>query len=152
MLADDRAPSRRAQTQFWHLNDWSVTAPVREPESVWPALVLTCLPLQVPLAEDNHFIAGLVNVGQAPLDIARGVQEAVCWVDGTAWPSVAGRVWNGPYLLRLSHTAVRRFRLADFPGAAATGTHEVALEMLGRRSLPQRVHWHGSPWTPPTEL
>ena len=42
MLAEGCDPWRGAETQCWH--DCSVTAPAREPESVWPALVLTSLP------------------------------------------------------------------------------------------------------------
>ena len=130
----------------WRLNDWVVTAPVTEPECVWPSLSVTYLPLQIPLRDDKHFVVGLVNTGEEPLDIARGVQEAVLWVDGQAWPSAAGRVWNGPYLLRPGHTTMRALRLADFPGAPACGAHEVALGMAGRRSAPHRVQWHGSSW------
>lgn len=149
LLADDRDPPRAAETQRWRLNDCTLATRRREPDAAWPSLVVICLPLILPLAEDHHFIARLVNLGTAPLDIARGMREAVCWMDGEGWPSIAGRVWNGPYRLHPGHTATRRFRLADFPGAPATGTHDVALEMLGRRSAPQRIHWHGTPWQPP---
>ena len=120
---------------------------VGRPTSDWAGLLLTCLPLLVPLPIDEHFIVQLVNTGAAPLDLARGVQQAICFVDGTAWRSSAGRIWNGPYLLRPGDVAVRQFRLADFPGAPVTGTHEVGLDLLSRRSPPQLVHWHGTPST-----
>ena len=149
VLHDDRDLPPAAATQRWRLNDWTLTVPAREPDASWTGLVLVCLPLLLPLAEDPHLIAGLVNTGDTPLDMAAGVQGAVWWEDGIARPSATGGHWDGQYLLRPGHTATRRFRLADFPGAATTGAHEVALEMLGRRSAAQRVRWHGTPWTPP---
>lgn len=145
-LADDREAPAAATTQRWRLNDWSVVASAALPEPDWEGLVATCLPLQVPLLDDQHFVLQLVNTGSVPLDIARGVREAICFVDGKPWLSTAGRIWNGPYLLRPGHVTVRRFRLADFPGAPVTGTHEIVLELLGRRTAPQRVHWHGAPF------
>jgi hypothetical protein len=145
-LSDDGGAPAAAVTQRWRLNGWAVAASAGVPESDWSRLVSTCLPLQVPLSTDEHFVLQLVNTGTVPLDLARGVQQAICFVDGTAWRSSAGRIWNGPYLLRPGHASIRRFRLADFPGGPVTGTHEVVLELLGRRSSPQRVRWHGTPF------
>jgi hypothetical protein len=146
-LVDEDDVPAAAVMQRWSLNDWDLGTPARETRADELGIALVCLPLLVPAPEDVHLLASLVNAGPAPLDIAAGVREAVCWVDGKPWPSTAGGNWNGPYLLQPGRTATRRFQPRDFPGAPVTGPHEISLEMLGRRSPAQRVAWRGTAWT-----
>jgi hypothetical protein len=146
-LSDGFRRPAEAQRQRWHLNDWMVEAPIRLPTKESRGLHVEWLPLQVPLPDDIHVLAEFVNLSPQPLNIATGVREARCWVDGVAFPSAAGGIWNGRYLIQPGRAAVCRFRLADFPGIPTTGIHEVALEMLGERSDPVRVRWHGATWT-----
>lgn len=147
-LTDEEPRPREASIHQWRLNDWTVTASIELPESAWLGLTVTCLPLMLPLPHDNHMVASLVNLDDQAMDIARGVQEAMCYVDGVAWPSAAGRVWNGSYLVYPRHATTRRFRVADFPGMPAQGAHELVLELLGRKSAPQTANWIGTAWLP----
>lgn len=146
-LSDGFRRPAEAQRQRWRLNDWIVEAPITLPTTESGGLHVEWLPLQVPLPYDIHVLAQFVNRNPYPLNLATGVREAQCWVDGIAFPSVAGGIWNGRYLIEPGGAAVCRFRLADFPGISATGAHEVAFEMLGERSDPVHVCWHGTAWT-----
>jgi hypothetical protein len=146
-LADESRRPADGLRQRWYLNEHIVEAPMAMPPTSWNVLHATCLPLQLPLPEDIHVLAELVNLDDRPVDMAAGVRDARCWVDGKAFPSNAGALWDGRYLLDPGHAALRRFRLADFPGVPTVGAHEISLELLGRRSAPARVCWHGTPWT-----
>lgn len=141
-LIDESVRPPKGVLQRWRLNDWVVESPSIVPATEWGQLYVTWLPLQLPLAQDMHVVVGLVNLDVKPLDIARGMSEAVCWVDGVPWPSGVGRVWNTRYLIETNHSTRRHFRLADFPGLSILGKHEMALEMLGYRSKLQVVEWH----------
>jgi hypothetical protein len=138
--------------QRWRLNDWVVESPIVVPEAEWGNLHVIWLPLQLPLVTDVHIVVSLANLDDKPLDIARGVREAVCWVDGVPWSSAAGGVWNTRYLIEPGHSTRRHFRLADFPGVPTAGRHEMSFQMLGRRSKPQFIQWHGTPWCGTSEL
>ncbi len=143
-LSDETRRPADATRHRWQLNDWTVEAPMTVADA--GGLHATWLPLLLPLREDVAVIAELVNDGPAPLDMAQGVQQARCWADGIAWASIAGRAWDGRYLLPPGHSGTHRFALPDFPGAPTDGEHEMAIELLGRRSPPVRVRWHGRPW------
>jgi hypothetical protein len=147
-ITDEEPRPREAVIHRWQLNDRTVTASIELPESAWPELTVSYLPLMLPVAHDKHLVASLVNLDDQPIDIARGVQEAVCYVDGVAWRSAVGRVWNGSYLVYPRHATTRSFRIADFPGMPAQGAHELALEFLGRKSALQTVNWIGTGWSP----
>lgn len=148
-LGDDSRRPERAVLARWRLNEFAVETElvVPEDEESFPRVVY--LPLQVPLPTDEHIIVSIVNRGLEPIDIAEGMREAVLWVDGTPYASVAARLWNGGYLVRPNRATTRRFRLSDFPGAPRQGAHETSLEILGARSLPQVVEWRGEAWTEP---
>lgn len=145
-LADDDPRPEGAASARWRLGELSAETPLANPEAEWPAPRLVCLELQVPVADDPHLVVTVANTGGEPLDIATGMREAVLRVDGAAYASTAGRVWNGPYLVRPGHVTTRQFSLGDFPGAPRSGTHQVSLEILGMRTAPQTVTWRGEPW------
>jgi hypothetical protein len=146
-LSDGFRRPAEAQRQRWRLNDWTVEAPITLPTTESGGLHVEWLPLQVPLPDDIHVLAEFVNLSPQPLNMATGMREARCWVDGVALSSAAGGIWNGRYLIEPGRAAVCRFRLSDFPGISTTGIHEVAFEMLGQRSDPVPVRWHGTAWT-----
>lgn len=145
-FGDDTLRPNKAVHARWRLNEFSLDAGLVFSESEWQAPRVVYLPLQVPLADDCHILVRLVNLGEAPINLANGMREAVCWVDGVPYASTAGRVWNGGYLVQPRQATTRRFRLADFPWAPRHGTHEVSLEMVGARSPAEVVTWRGEPW------
>ena len=145
-LSDGRRRPARAVHQRWDLNEMSVATGMGTRETESQPFQVVYLPLQVALPHDYHVIASLVNQGQTPLDIAEGVRQAVCWMDGIPFESNAGRVWNGPYLVRPNRATRYYFRLSDFPGMPRSGLHEMSLEMCGLRSHAEIVDWHGEPW------
>ena len=144
-LDDETRRPAGATRHRWQLNDWVIEAPMVEAEA--DGLRATWLPLLLPLRGDVAVITELVNDGQTPLDLVRGVQQARLWADDVAWERVMGRAWDGRYLVPPGHAVTRRFALHDFPGVPTSGEHEMMIELLGRRSSPARVHWHGTPWS-----
>jgi hypothetical protein len=149
-LGDDSRRPVAATLVKWRLNGLLVETNLVT--SQLDPLRVVYLPLQVPLSDDHHIIVSIVNLGETLLNIATGMQEAVCWADGVAYESIAARVWNGSYLIRPGHATTRRFRLSDFPGTPRHGTHEMSLEILGIRSIPQTVTWYGEPFLEPTPI
>jgi hypothetical protein len=132
----------------WQINDLSVEGTITFSEELWHLPHLVCLPLQLPLESDCHLVVTIVNTGTDLLNISEGVRNAVLHVDGITYHSIAGRSWNGVYLIQPGRPDMRRFRLLDFPGAPGHGRHTVSLEMFGKRSVTQVVDWKGKPWDP----
>jgi hypothetical protein len=143
----NRRPESAARFQ-WRINDLSVEGNITFSEEEWHLPRVVCLPLQVALECDCHFIVSIVNTGIDLLNISEGVRNALLHVDGISYDSIAGRSWNGIYLIQSGRSYTQRFRLLDFPGAPRNGSHEVSLEMFGRRSVTQTVDWLGRPWYP----
>ena len=148
-LTEPRGAVPGATRAEWRLNGWRVCSALAAPEAAWSGLIVHWLPLMVPAADDRHLVADVVNTGGAEINILTGIRSAILWVDGTAYPSAAGWTWNGRPMVAPGHTRSVRFSLTDFPSAPLQGEHEMALEMLGRRSPPETVDWRGAPWVRP---
>lgn len=113
---------------------------LREPERCnAPALDVRYFPLRVGAEDEIDFVATFTNDGDALAHIARGVQEALLWVDGVPHASVAGRVWNGIGRIGKGQAYRRRFRFDEFPSASLGGRHRLAFEMLGNRTAEMTV-------------
>lgn len=140
-LSDDRLRPEAATLAKWSLNDFQIETNLVESQCI--PLSVRYLPLQVPIEQDAHLVVSIVNLGETFLNIAIGMQEAVCRCDRVAYASTAARVWNGTYLIRPGRATRRCFRLSDFPGIPRQGTHAISLEILGQSSPPQTVTWCG---------
>jgi hypothetical protein len=146
-IGDDNRRPEAAVLAKWQLNQFSVSTNLVVLTTAWQALRVVYLPLQVPLPEDHHIVVTIVNLSEDPINIADGMREARCWVDGVAYESVAARLWNGRYLIQPQQATTRLFKLNDFPGVPRHGIHEMSLEILGAFSPPQFVNWCGESWT-----
>ncbi|HEY5956868.1 MAG TPA: hypothetical protein VIV60_09960 [Polyangiaceae bacterium] len=138
--SDERRWPEQAQTQRWILNDREITSPMRAGTD---PLRVVYLPLQVPTRTDEHIVFTLRNTTDTPIDLMKGIQQAICWVDGAPFEVTRQPVWNGTYHIAPGRAKSRRFSLAEFPGAPRSGSHTMSLEICGLRSPPETVFWRG---------
>jgi hypothetical protein len=126
----------------WRLNDMEVEASLVESKQT--ALRVVYLPLQVPVEKDPHIVVTVVNLTGATLNIAEGVRNAVCFVDGQAFHSNTGGHWDGGVEIQTGKAVTKQFSLDHFPGIPKTGRHEMSFEILGLMSEPEVVDWRTS--------
>jgi len=137
-FSEDASTDSRATTMRWSLNESIVEVPCGDGPS---DLRATWLAVQIPLPNDVHLVVDFFNRSAHTVNIATAMREAVCWADGVPYPSVAGGVWNGPYLVAPGRKTRRSFSLDDFPGVPRSGTHEMSVGFGGERSSPETVTW-----------
>jgi hypothetical protein len=144
-LVDERLRPAGTRALRWRFDDWTLDA-FLEPAS--PVRV-AFLPMHVPLADDRHVLVTLTNLGDTLLDVVTPIFEALLWVDGRPYPTRKSFVWNTRRAIHPGRRFRMPYRLDDFVGAPRLGTHEVSLEILGRRTEPQTLEWYGEPWVEP---
>ena len=126
----------------WRVNDMEVEASLVESKDT--ALRVVYLPLLVPVEKDPHIVVTVVNLTGTMLNIAEGVRNAVCFVDGQAFHSNTGGHWDGGVNIQTRKAVTKQFSLNHFPGIPKTGRHEMSVEMLGLVSEPEIVDWRTS--------
>lgn len=140
---DDNYMPKESVAVHWYLNEYRVQTSLLTLNDNPKVPKLVCLPLQVNLPDDYHFIITIINTTQDLLNIADEMRQAVCRMNEKSFPSIAGRLWNGGYLIRPGRAALLKFRLGDFLGAPKRGLYEVSMEICGLQSATQYVNWYG---------